>query len=233
VPETTTTVVPDTITSVVPDSVAPSPAFPPPSVPAEGHNPAPVVVNTDVPVTQPAPYTQQVPYGGTSGVQPANSGQEEQNPRISALDQYRELARLNQELRSQSRGPRATQDDLSRYARQGLPQPLSRREFDPAFGVVNWPGPLRLPAFEEERVTMDRLLSDYCMGVAGHSEAEDLARQILRSIDELQGKLKQQINDLSPMEYLYAKKFLERLRFELQRQPDPQRWGRQAGTTTR
>jgi hypothetical protein len=125
------------------------------------------------------------------------------------LQTYDDLARINQDARARERGPRLTGEDLRRYASEGVPKPLTASQFDGVFGVLRWPEVLRRPEFATERYSIDRLLPDYCLrrGDVGSDACCDLSR----SIHALEGKLKQEINSLSPTDYVAAKKFLESL----------------------
>jgi hypothetical protein len=133
--------------------------------------------------------------------------------RRKTLETYVELAQINQEARANARGPRATREDLARYANEGAPKPLTASQFDGAFGVIRWPEVLRRPEFGVARSTVDRLLPDYCLRRV--DVGSDTSHDLTQSVVELQGKLKEEINSVSPMEYVAAKKFLESLKYEV------------------
>jgi hypothetical protein len=137
--------------------------------------------------------------------------------RTKTLETYGELAQINQDLRARQRGPRPTQEELRRYATEGLPKPLSASQFDAMFGVLRWPEVLRRPEFAAERSSIDRLLPDYCLRAA--AVGSDACRDLSRSVVEMETKLKKDINSLTPLDYIAAKKFLESLKYEVQYKP--------------
>lgn len=137
------------------------------------------------------------------------------NNRKKTLETYCDLAQINYDARERSQSPRPTREDLVRYATDGLPKLLTASEFDGVFGVVRWPEVLRRPDFASARTMIDRLLPDYCQ--RNLNASSDVGRDLSQSVGELESKLKREIDTVSPMEYVAAKKFLESLKYEIGR----------------
>lgn len=132
--------------------------------------------------------------------------------RKKAVETYFALARINRDERARQRGPRATCEQLSRYAHQRAPERLTSQEFDPACGTLAWPGLLQGPQFAAERNAIDRLMT--ARSLRNDGSTSEAATNIQKLVEGLKIKLKQQIKTLSPMEYVAAQKFLAGVQYE-------------------
>lgn len=134
------------------------------------------------------------------------------------VEQYFELRRINREARAAERGPRPTAQDLARYAKERAPDRLDAYAYDRGWGELNWPAVLMDERFAAERDQIDLLMkqrSVYNSGVGTENN-----RQVVALSSQMTAKLKGQIDDMAPMDYVAAKSFLRSLSYESHFAPD-------------
>ena len=120
-----------------------------------------------------------------------------------------EMRRINREETAYERGPRITPSQIEAIAKARAPQRLEGYEYEPAFGRVFWPAALLDVRFEEDTAQIDQLVFRRGDGSDSHDQRiEELAGQ-------LAAKLKAQIRDVNPNDYVEAKNFLVRLQHEM------------------
>ncbi len=139
--------------------------------------------------------------------------------RMKYAQTYFDMRRYNREAVAYERGPRPTAEDFARYAKEAAPDRLSSFEYEPALGRVFWPSILQSPVFSTERDVIDNLMAlrttrDSGLGSGNH-------QQINQVVVQMQARLKQNIDTLSPAEYMKAKNFLTSLQYESQIPPRP------------
>ena len=108
--------------------------------------------------------------------------------------------------------PKATQEDLVRYAKQRAPSRLSPSELDPLTGVITWPLILREDTYQESRDALEQL---YQQRASMGSLTGTQRGEVQQAISTLQADLKQNLRNYVPQDYVQAKKFLEGLNLEL------------------
>jgi len=132
--------------------------------------------------------------------------------RVDATNAYFEMRSINRKAREAERGPRPTQEDLVRYAAARAPSRLSVSELDPVTGQINWPTVLRNDAFAQGRTTLESAM-------AARAQTGNLSLSqrtaVKRTTQDMEMTLKQNIDAISPMDYVNAKKFLKGLGYEL------------------
>jgi len=134
--------------------------------------------------------------------------------RMDWTNTYFEMRRMNKEYRDAERGPRPTQEDWIRYARDGAPDELSPSQLDPLTGKVAWPRVLLADKYAELRNQIDSNLA--ARATTGQLATEEYLKT-LDDINALSAALEMDIRDYPPKDYLYAKKFLGSLSFALQK----------------
>ena len=132
--------------------------------------------------------------------------------RMYGTDAYFQMRKTNREARAAEQGPRPTQEDLQRYARQRAPGRLSPSELDPLTGAISWPGLLREDAYAESRGQVESLFQKRVQ--AGYLTGSQRA-EVQQAVDALQADLKKNLRNYAPQEYVQAKKFTEGLNYEL------------------
>jgi hypothetical protein len=116
--------------------------------------------------------------------------------------QYREA-----EIKRQRGNP----EDWIRYAQAGKPKALSNRELDVVTGEIRWPILLMAPAFEAQRVQLEKLFANRAYhGVLGADDFLAASRVSNEMLVALRGR----IQDYPPQQYMASRRFLESLTYE-------------------
>jgi len=133
---------------------------------------------------------------------------------VRATEAYFKRRELNQEYRARMRGPRATPEDLKRYAEAGKPPRLSPSEMDQVNGEITWPRILRTDRYAGYRFRLEALFAKR----AGPDELSAASYfQIDRTTKAMLGELKNQVAVVPQMEYIAAKRFIQSLAYEARR----------------
>jgi len=127
---------------------------------------------------------------------------------------YFRLKGINQAARDAHRPQRLSNEQYAELARKQAPERLSERQYDRTLGRLNWPAPLMSDQFAPEREELTRLFEVRSPGDFGPATA--FYGQVRRLTAQLEAKLKDKIDELSPAEYMAAKKFLLSLSYEAQ-----------------
>ena len=118
----------------------------------------------------------------------------------------------NRSYREEERAPRHSQADYQRWAREEAPDRLSVGQVDDFRGTINWPVVLQQPQYKSKREQVDRLYASHTAAGGGMGTTE--YAQIQSSTKELQDQLRDNLDNLTSEQYLYARKFLEGLRYD-------------------
>jgi hypothetical protein len=132
---------------------------------------------------------------------------------------YFEMRRANREARAYEQGPRPTQEDLVRLAKSKAPPRLDSYQYEPALGKLFWPSLLEDPSFSDEREAINRLMAERTVPTGGRGSKNYVA--VKQLTDLMKDRLKSQIHDHSPTQYMTAKNFLTSLEYEAQFIPQP------------
>ena len=122
---------------------------------------------------------------------------------------YFEMRRTNREARAYERGPRPTPEQIEGYTKARRPKRLGAQSYDQESGLVNWPATLDAPQFAEQRAMVDQLITDRS------AQNRDDDGTIKKLASQLQTKLKDQIRQMDPSEYMEARAFLTGLQHEM------------------
>jgi hypothetical protein len=136
----------------------------------------------------------------------------ELNNRLQGTNTYFEQRRINREATAEERGPRVTQAELTRFAKEAAPARLTASQLDPVTGEIAWPAPLRDARYDAARKNIDQLFAVRennagAVGAAGY-------RQIHDAIEVLRAQFAKNITDYAPQAYVDARKFLDSLQYE-------------------
>ena len=131
---------------------------------------------------------------------------------------YFAMRRANSEVRKQERGNPPTKENLSRYAKSRAPKRLNSHQYQAATGQLLWPALLENEYFAEERSQIDSLMKKRTQVGLESSNGEPFQLKYLAVT--MRQKLKTLIGDISPSEYMAAKKILTSLEYEAQFTPD-------------
>jgi hypothetical protein len=134
--------------------------------------------------------------------------------RVLGTEAYFSMRETNRQARAAERGPRATQEDVQRFSQMRAPKRLEAHQFDSAFGVLHWPEALQDAQFAQQRTAIDRLMATRTVTDSG--AGSESCRQIETLAAQLKGELKDNIDGISPSQYVAAKQFLDSLAREAQ-----------------
>ncbi len=107
-------------------------------------------------------------------------------------------ARNRERLASEDSGPRN--------------QGLGPDAFDSVTGQINWPPVLQTPQFDEYRAELNELFEHRTL--VGAASGRETSQQIKATTDAMRDELKEQITQMSPDDYIAARKFIDGLAYE-------------------
>ena len=131
---------------------------------------------------------------------------------------YFAMRRANREARKEERGNPPTKEDLARYSKLRAPKRLNSHQYQAATGQLLWPALLENEYFAEERSQIDSLMKKRTQ--VGLESSNGEPSQLKYLAVTMKRKLKSLIGDISPSEYMTAKKILTSLQYEAQFTPD-------------
>lgn len=102
---------------------------------------------------------------------------------------------------------RAATQKYLKYKPSAAPRPLSLSQFDPTSGEITWPDGLQTPDFDALRKPVNELFGLRSRGLA----TPGIAFEMHTAIESVRAELKQQIDKITPVEYIAARKFLDQL----------------------
>ena len=132
--------------------------------------------------------------------------------RVYGTDAYFQMRKANRDARAAEQGPRPTQEDLQRYARQRAPSRLSPSELDPLTAAISWPSVLREDTYAAYRGQLESLFQKRAQ--KGYLTGSERA-EVQQTVGALQADLKKNLRNYTPQDYVQAKKFTEGLNYEL------------------
>lgn len=134
--------------------------------------------------------------------------------RVKYVETYFEVKRINESYRAAKQRPAPSLEDMMRYNQLRGPDRLSAEELDPALGRIAWPPMLERPQFDTYRDMLEVLFaqrtpSDSGVGTDNYRAIRELTEAWM---DELAERMRQ--GEMSPEEYVGAKRFVRSLRYE-------------------
>jgi hypothetical protein len=135
----------------------------------------------------------------------------EYDNRIKGTQTYFEMRKMNRAYTDAERSKPMTSEEAFRAAREAAPKRLSASQLDPVTGGIAWPVLLTAEDFAADRKVVDALFTD--RERAG-SVTGDQYQKIQQVTDDMLAKLKKNISNYSPNDYIKSKKFLESLAYE-------------------
>lgn len=135
---------------------------------------------------------------------------------VTKAETYFTKRRINESYKESKKSPPPSQQTLADRARQGVPSRLSPEQFEATFGTLFWPAAFDDARFSVERTQLDRLMAERdAQGGVGSQHY----REVVETTDALKAELQTMIDDLSPTEYVQAKKFLNSVAYEARFSP--------------
>jgi hypothetical protein len=134
-----------------------------------------------------------------------------------ATQTYWEKRRLWDENSAYMRGAPLSQEQLRQIARDAAPQRLSMLQLHPMTGDITWPAALLRPEFDRFRTQVEDLFANRNDSNTGIGSTTESA--VVRLTRAMQAGLQNQIEELTPNEYITAKSFLRSLAYETRFMP--------------
>jgi len=135
---------------------------------------------------------------------------------LRATEVYFQMRLLNRDYRAKLRGPRATAEQLTRYAQAGKPERLSPSELDAVTGEISWPILLRDDRYADCRAELEALFVERA---ASDELSTTSYLKIDRTTKAMLAQLKRRMARVPQMDYVAAKRFIQSLAYEA-RQPE-------------
>lgn len=124
---------------------------------------------------------------------------------------YWERQRIGkQALAEQYAEDRAARERWMANREPGAPPRLTSSQLDPSTGKIYWPLPLTTPAYSGLRQKLDEL---YVLRASTDTNQE-LVNSIRNTANDLKTELKSNIREMTPNDYIEARKFLDSLAWE-------------------
>jgi hypothetical protein len=136
---------------------------------------------------------------------------------VNYTNAFFDKRRINDQYKESKRRPRATNEQLVRYAKDGMPDRSSGTQLDSITGEIAWPIVLQAPEFEAYRAELNELYKQ--RAATGSVMARDPYLKTRDTCDAFLAALKAQIRDLEPNDYIEGKKFIEMLKYESKHPP--------------
>jgi len=125
---------------------------------------------------------------------------------------FYEKRKLHEGYRGLSTRKRPTQEDVIRYSKVSVPQRPASFQVEQARGRIYWPEVLLDEEFSDCRIQLDSL---FVQRKAGLSISGSSVSQQVQTVAKQMGKqLRSKIRQMTPADYLAARKFLESLAYE-------------------
>jgi hypothetical protein len=134
--------------------------------------------------------------------------------REHATETYFRMRQINRAGRQAERQPRWSYDQYVVMAKNDAPDNLTEQQYDRTLGRLTWPAMLNGDEFAPEREALNRVFlvrtpSDTGAATAFYGHVQQLTSQ-------MQAKLVEKLDHVTPAEYVAAKKFVDGLAYESQ-----------------
>jgi len=136
--------------------------------------------------------------------------------RQQAAETYFNMKRLNRAAREELAAPRATAQDLSRYAKDRLPDVLSEQQYDRENGVVTWPLVLLRKEFAADRELIDALALQRS---SSNVVAPEVNAELAAATNAMLGTLRAEGTEFHSTDYITAMKFIKSLNYDARVNP--------------
>lgn len=131
--------------------------------------------------------------------------------RMKWLQHYWEAKRMNHE-NTLGQVKRFTTEQMAAIARKDAPPRLASHQYEPFNGRLVWPAALKTEQFAEHRAALNDLFAKRTTHDVGKESDFHLA--VSELTNEMGQMLQQQIDQLSPQQYMVAKRFITGLEQE-------------------
>lgn len=98
------------------------------------------------------------------------------------------------------------------------PKRLNHDQLDPVTGAIAWPEVFQASDFAGSRSTLEQLVDEREQVPTGIGTAHN--REVKQTVKEMHARLQDKVLDMDSTDYMYAKKFLDRVGYEAQHPVD-------------
>lgn len=126
---------------------------------------------------------------------------------------FYEKKTLNKTFLALQSQKRPSQEEATRYGKASAPQRLSRSQIQPARGKIYWPQVLQREEFADSRLQLECLFNKR---QTADSRTDSICQEAQDIAVQMQDELRPLIRQVSPSEYLAARKFIDGLALEAQ-----------------
>lgn len=131
------------------------------------------------------------------------------------IEQWFERRKMNREYRAAERPALPTPEQIKRWSKVGLPEPLSETQFNYQTGKINWPEVLMWDAFKIQREALDRLFELRCRSNNLQTGVGSTNYRWIKRIGEnMIDVLNDHIKLMDAEEYIMTKNFMDSLLHE-------------------
>src|SRR5262245_29757590 len=127
---------------------------------------------------------------------------------------YFRMRQINRAGRQAERQPRWSYEQYVAMAKNNAPDNLSEQQYDRTLGRLSWPALLNGDEFAPEREALSRAFLVRSPSDTGPSTA--FYAQVQQLSSQMQTKLLSKLDQMTPAEYVAAKKFIDGLAYESQ-----------------
>lgn len=133
---------------------------------------------------------------------------------LKSAEVFYEKRAAREEYQANHARPRPRPEDLDRYSKASVPDRLSQVSFVSTRKAIRWPAVFEREEFAPLRAKLDacfarRSFGDYGVGSSFYREVHEMT-------DKMRAELLCLIQEIPPMEYVAAKKFIESVGYEAQ-----------------
>ncbi len=131
---------------------------------------------------------------------------------LKAAKTFYEKRQMRETYNAMSAPTRATREDLVRYSKAATPERPTTYQLEPVRGKIYWPTVLQGEAFIEERIQLESLFAK--RGAIEGGVSSPIFGEVQDVAEEMRTELRSIMREISPVEYLAARKFIDALAFE-------------------
>ena len=131
---------------------------------------------------------------------------------LKVAQTFYEKRKLYEGYRGLNTHKRPTQEDVIRYSKASVPQRPANFQVQQARGKIYWPEVLLEEEFSDCRIRLDSLFAQ--RKAESSTSGINVSRQAQKVAIQMRSQLRSKMRQMTPADYLAARKFLESLAYE-------------------
>lgn len=132
---------------------------------------------------------------------------------MKAAKTFYDKRQMRETYCAQTSRSRPTQEDLIRYSKATVPERPTNYQLEPVRGKIYWPEVLQGETFLEERIQLESLFAE--RKTTDNGVSSPIYGQVQELAEQMRSELRMRVREISPAEYLAARKFIDALAFEV------------------